>query len=136
MTFTKEIRKKIEAVARAHNLTLVVFFGSQATEKTHRGSDVDIAYAARTPLHLEEEARLLIDLAAICKTNQIDLVSLREASPLLLREVANTGKALYEADSSSFHNFYLYAIRRFAESRQLQKLRSRYLIKRIAHYAA
>lgn len=111
------------------------FLGSQATEKTHRGSDVDIAYYSVEPLSMREKGTLILALMSVMKTKKIDLVALHNASPLLLNEIAKNGSVLYESKPAAFINFYLYARRLYDEAKPLLQLRSEYVRRKIASLA-
>lgn len=126
------MNEKIRILAEQYRLTFVILFGSQATGKTHRESDVDIAYQSVEPLSLREEGKLILDLMPIFKTNKIDLVALHNAPPLLLNEIVRTGRVLYERIPAAFVDFYLYARRVYDESRPLFRLRSEYVHRKIA----
>lgn len=135
MILTHDIQGKIKEVAKKHDISLLVLFGSQSTGKTHAQSDVDIAYLAKTSLEPAEEGRLITDLMSIVKTNKIDIVCLKGASPLLLQEVMTKGTLLYEADASLFNEFYLYALKRFQEAAPLFRIRSLFLRRKGEQYA-
>lgn len=127
-----ETRARISAIAEKYHLSLVVLFGSQATGKTHRQSDVDIAYFAQEPLSLGEESKLVIDLMRAFRTDAVDLVSLQNASPLLRYQIAHSGKVVYERMPGLFASFFIHALRQYEEAKPLFQLRSEYLDKRIA----
>ena len=127
-----EIRARISAIAEKYRLSLVLLFGSQATGKTHLQSDVDIAYFAQTPLSLATESKLVIDLMRVFHTNAVDLVSLKNAPPLLRYQIARSGKPLYERTPGLFSSFFIHALRQYEEAKPLFQLRSSYLDKRFA----
>lgn len=133
MVVTPDIQAKVAEIARKYNLSLVLLFGSQATGKTHKGSDYDIAYLSEAPLSLEDESKLVVDLIEIFRSEAIDLVSVRGASPLLLHEIVHTGEVLFERTPSLFTSLYIYALRIYEEAQPLFELRSAFLKKRIAH---
>lgn len=133
MMLTQDMREKVVEVARKYNLSLVLLFGSQATGKTHKGSDYDIAYLSDAPLSLKDESKLVIDLMQMFRSEAVDIASIRGASPLLLYEIVHTGEVLFERTPSLFTSLYVYAIRVYEEARPLFELRSEFLKKRIAH---
>lgn len=128
----QEMHTRIAAMAEKYHLSLVLLFGSRAAGKTHRQSDVDIAYFSQEPLPLAEESKLVIDLMQIFRTNAVDLVSLHNASPLLRYEIARSGKMLYEQEHGLFDLFFIHALRHYEEVKPLFQLRSEYLDKRMA----
>jgi uncharacterized protein len=125
--------EKIKQLAIKYDLSLVILFGSQATEETHKGSDVDIAYISDRALSLTEEGALIVDLMPVVRSHDVDLANIRNASPLLLYEIVRSGIVLYEKTPSSFLSLYTYAFRVYEETRPLFELRSEYLKNRAAH---
>ena len=126
-------QEKIQQIADGYNLTLVVLFGSQATGKTHKGSDYDIAYLSVSPLSLSEESRLVVDFMPVFQSEAIDLTSIRGASPLLLHEIVRASNVVFERTPGLFYSLYAHALRSYEEARPLFELRSDFLKKRIAH---
>ncbi|MEK7586699.1 MAG: nucleotidyltransferase domain-containing protein [Patescibacteria group bacterium] len=101
-------------LANKYNLKLLVLFGSQATGQTHKDSDTDIAYFSFAPLSLFDESKLIVDLQEIVKNN-VDLVDLRRANPLLKNQIFQNGKALFESTNGLFVDSYLQARRSYDE---------------------
>ena len=123
-------KKKIAEIAKRHGLALVVLFGSQARGDARKKSDFDIAYSSIAPMDLREENNMAIEFHSVCRTINVDLVNLRNAGPLLLREIVDEGVVLYEAKESLFNNLYLYAMRIFRDSAALNGLRREYVLHR------
>jgi predicted nucleotidyltransferase len=74
-------------------LELVVLFGSAAKGRMRPRSDVDLAVSCMGAADLDS---LYLALAPRLGTDRLDLVDLRRASPLLMMEVARSGRPLYE----------------------------------------
>lgn len=129
-----KIKQEIAKLADKYKLSLVLIFGSQASGKIHSGSDIDVAYSSSTPLSLEDESRLALDLADILKTDLVDLVSLRASSPLLLKEIVDNAVVLYESEKSLFSEFRLYSFKKYFESKRLFELRRNFLNKKLGQY--
>ncbi|MCK6462619.1 MAG: nucleotidyltransferase domain-containing protein [Candidatus Pacebacteria bacterium] len=127
-------KPKIKELAEEYGLSLVVLFGSQATGKTRRGSDVDIAYLSEKPLELMEESSLSIALMEIFKTNFVDLVSLRNASPLLQKEIADNAVVVFESKKTLFSEFVINAFKKYFDTKKLLKARSEFLDFKIKQY--
>jgi uncharacterized protein len=116
-------KQKIEEFAKKHGLSLLVLFGSQATGKTHKKSDIDIAFISSKKLSLREVANLAFEATSILQDGPVDLVDVRNTSPLLLREIVQSGKILYEKESSTFILLKIYAHKLVMEAKPLLKLR-------------
>ena len=115
--------EKIRDLAQQYRLTLLVLFGSQATGKTHRESDVDVAYSAEAALDTQDDIRINYELTLIFHTDHVDTVNLRHTPPLLLQQIADEGIALYEKTGVEFAALQVYALRRFREARPLFEIR-------------
>jgi predicted nucleotidyltransferase len=87
----------------------VYLFGSQAAGRAHRESDVDVAVLLRWDVYptpqerFEARLRLIADLSAALGRNDVDLVVLNDAPPLLGRHVVTTGRRLLCADPEADH---------------------------------
>src|SRR5690554_1819213 len=118
----------IEDIVEKFNLRLLIVFCSFGTKQYTERSDIDLGYLAKNPLQTEDEISLLQELVFYFQKDRIDLVNLHQADPLLLYEVANKGRALYEKEDAFLH-FKLKAFARYAETRFLRKKRRDFLLK-------
>lgn len=118
-----ETRARVSTIAEKYRLSLVLLFGSQASGKTHKQSDIDIAVLSEKELSLREMGELTLVFVQALKTNDIDLVDLKTAPPLLLKQVAANAVLLYESKPLVFSTFRVYALKRYMEARPLFKLR-------------
>jgi len=130
----EKIKPKIAELADKYGLSLVLVFGSQTTGKTHPQSDVDIAYLSDNLLDLMEESALSVALMQIFKTNFVDIVSLRNASPLLQKEIADSAIVAHESRKSLFNEFVINAVKKYFETKKLFKIRSEYVSHKINQY--
>lgn len=131
---TKADKKQIAEIAKKHDLTLVVLFGSQATGHTHKESDVDVAYMSDKKLSFHDEVLLNTDLTEAFRNDKVSLVNLKTAPPLLLKQIVANAVVLYEKTSHLFTEIFLYAMRTYEEAKPLFKLREQYLARRINEY--
>jgi len=70
----------------------------------------------------------------IFKTNFVDIVSLRNAPPLLQKEIADNAIVAHESRRSLFNEFVINAIKKYFETKPLFNLRSEYLDYKISQY--
>ena len=128
-------RNRLRQLAHEYGVDMLVLFGSQAAGTKHKSSDVDIAYlAGKRELSLREESMLAAGLAEAIRGGRIDLVPLRQASPLLAFQIARDGKLLYAAKKSLFSEFQLRAIRLYNESKPLIELRKERIQHKVKGY--
>lgn len=101
----------MEAALAAHladrppaGVVSVYLFGSQAAGRAHRESDVDLAVLLRWDLYptsrerFEARLRLFADFSAALGRDDVDLVVLNDAPPLLGRHIVTTGRRLLCTD--------------------------------------
>ncbi len=89
---------KLEDLASKYQLNLILIFGSRATGDVHLGSDTDIAVYGRQILSEGEKIQLVYELSNVFRTDDIDLVDLRTASPFLRKGVLKSYKILFQRD--------------------------------------
>lgn len=96
--------------ARA-GIVSVYLFGSQAEERAHRESDVDIAVLLRRDAHrvardrFDERLRLSGVLQAALRSRAVDLVVLNDVPPQFGRRIVTTGLRVLCADPEADHAF-------------------------------
>ena len=127
LKLTEKEKKELEKLAGKYGLKLLVLFGSSVTGKTHKESDVDIAYLSAKNLDLREEAGMTLDLAPILKSQRIDLVNIHRAPPLLLYAISSHGQVLYQSDPFKFFELRAYAFKQYVEAKPLFELKEQRL---------
>ncbi len=91
----KLYQKSLEKIAKKYHLRLIVLFGSQASQKISKESDIDLAIL---PSRTVNEEKLYEELMSLFKRADIDLVNIKkEHNHLLLFEILHKGIVLYEA---------------------------------------
>jgi predicted nucleotidyltransferase len=126
----------LQDLVKKYKIRLMVQFGSTVNGFIHQESDIDIAYLNREILDLTEEGQLVLDLADVFKfpLDKIDLVRIKFASPLLLKEIFTQGKLLYQENNTLFDQFRIYSGRLFEESRPIFENNARVLQEAVKSY--
>lgn len=119
----------VRRVALRHDLLLVALFGSRAAGEARDSSDVDLAVLARTPRWDDPEwgSELEADLAEAFRGLEPDLSILNAASPLLLFQVARSGRPLFEAEAGAFASFRARAARQYYDDEPRRRRQAEYL---------
>ncbi len=119
---------KLEEIAKIcmeFRVSCLVLFGSMAKEETCVKGDIDIAVLMEdSSFEADQEIKLFNTLVNLFQTGRVDLVVLNRASPLLLKEVAISGKPLYEQKEGIFDRFQIKAIKKYLDSKKFSRLRS------------
>jgi len=114
----------IQEIAQKYDLRLVLLFGSQVDGKQlHNESDFDVAYLSRRKLDLMEEARMMTEMAPYLHSDNIDLVNLKNATPLLYYAVFDKCQVLFQEDEMLFPTLRIYAFRKFVEMQPIYELK-------------
>jgi len=113
----EEIRERLAPLFDHAGLQLILLFGSAATGKLHRRSDIDIAFLFDKTVDILELTNKVIRLL---RTDNVDVIDLRHASPVLTFVAAKNGKLLYESSPGLFHEFYSLAFRRYVDTGKLR----------------
>lgn len=90
-----KIEREIEKICRKFNILLLYLYGSYATGKQTKLSDIDIAYLPSKKLSLKEEIDFLKKIEEIFEDEGIDLIDLNKAPLTLIHRVLKEGKCLY-----------------------------------------
>lgn len=124
----ERLRRIVGDVAREEDLRLIVLFGSGARED-ERPEDLDLGVLGRSPV---EPLNLTNRLIERLGRQDVDLVDLRRADPVLMVQVARDGTPLYEGSPGEFARFHSLAFRRFADTRKFREAERRELEEFIA----
>ncbi len=116
--------KLMQEIAQKYDLRLVLLFGSQVDGKQlHQESDFDVAYLSKRKLDLMEEAKMMTEMAPYFHSENIDLVNLKNASPLLYYAVFDKCQVLFAEDELLFSTLRVYAFRKFIEMQPIYELK-------------
>lgn len=92
-------KEKIEDIFKEHNIVFAYIFGSQAHDKAGPISDIDIAVYFDDSLVKQErfdlKLRLMARLSDLFEKEDVDIVSLNDAYPLLAHRILKHGKLIY-----------------------------------------
>ena len=113
----EEIKKRLSPIFEEEGLRLVILFGSAASGKTHRGSDIDIAFLFEESVDVLERTNTVLRLL---HNDNVDVIDLRRASPLLKFSVVKEGKLLFEKNHGIFNQFCSLAFRMYVDTQKLR----------------
>lgn len=112
-----EVRIRLKPLYAEESLRLVVLFGSLAKGQRKKNSDIDLAFLYDAPI---DEVLLTNRVSQLLRTDAIDVVDLRKASPLLKFSAMRYGQALFERSPGAFTTFYSLAFRRYVDTQKLR----------------
>lgn len=120
-----ELKSKIIPIAQKYNLKLVVLFGSQASGRTHKNSDIDIAILGDGDFNM---TNLTIDFYDFFKREDVEVVNISSASPTMMYVIVRDGKLLYENEYGAFLKWKFYAMWVWRDTAWLRHLRDKKMI--------
>jgi predicted nucleotidyltransferase len=131
-------REALREAAEAHDLDLVVLFGSTVRGRRRADSDLDVAIRfaglRRPKPTLEEEARVADALFDVLQPrSEPDIVVLNRASPLLKWNVARYGIPLFHAAPAVWTLFRIHARHEYEDNARFRERRWQRLLRRVGH---
>jgi len=124
-------KKSLLDIAKKYDLNFLALFGSRANDTAREDSDYDLLYSSKKTMDYGDEVGLIDDLAREFKSAKIDLVSVNNASPLLLKEVYANSIVLAEPTVNSYDEFMIYAFMVYVEAKPLFRMKEEYLARHI-----
>jgi len=116
-----EIRARLSPLFDDETLQLVMLFGSTVSGKTHRRSDIDLAFLFDEPVDIIHLTNRVVNAL---RMDTVDVVDLRRASPLLKISIVKTGELLFERAPCLYHNFCSLSFRMYADSKKIRDARA------------
>ena len=125
-------RARLAQIAEAYGIELVIQFGSTALGTAPARSDLDLAlWFSRPPESLLDVPELVVDLQSAFSRDDVDLVHLNHADPLLLQQVVDHGLLLSGAPRR-WADVRLYAFKRYQDHRRFLQMEREYVERAIA----
>jgi predicted nucleotidyltransferase len=116
----------VREIAERFQLDLILLFGSRAKGRARWHSDYDVAVLdASHPLTHEEQLKLAGEFTLLLRTDDVDLVFLRRAKPLLRYNAVRECIVLYEREPLLYRHYRWQACKMWEDSRWLYNLKRR-----------
>lgn len=128
-------RAVARCLSRHRDIQAAYIFGSAATGRVRRDSDVDVAVLLARPRRggrsLSHRLRLMADLSAALRRNDVEVVVLNEAPPLLAHRVLSKGRLVLERSRSARVRFQVRTAGRYLDLIPMFETHIRYLKKHV-----
>jgi uncharacterized protein len=116
----KKLRENLAEIAEKYDLDFLILFGSFARGKARPNSDIDIGVFGN--LEFDQELELAGKMSEILKSDHIDFVNFRNASPLLAHTTGREAVLIYEKRDGLFKEFKTYAFKKYVETKPLRDI--------------
>ncbi len=113
----EDIKNRLEPLLKEEGLQLVLLFGSAVTGRMHKRSDIDLAFLFDKPVDI---LLLTNKVIRLLHADNVDVVDLRHASPLLKFSIVKNGALVYEKEQGIFNEFYSLAFRRYIDTKKMR----------------
>ena len=107
------------------------YLGSQAKNKFHEHSDIDIAVHSQDALSYDSLAKMQVELSLLCK-REIDIADLSKAEGLFLHQIMTTGERI-KFNHDVFHKYIMKALYFYEDFLPIQRARRAEKIKRFVN---
>lgn len=124
-------RAVARCASKRREIAAAYVFGSVATRRTRKESDVDVAILLARPLPasraLSYRLKLMVDLGSALHRSDVDLVLLNDASPLLAHRVLSKGRLVFERSRSARVRFQVQTAGRYSDLIPMFETHIRYM---------
>nr|HID14928.1 nucleotidyltransferase domain-containing protein [Anaerolineae bacterium] len=125
-------RQPLDEAFERHGVVLAYLFGSQARGEAGPLSDVDVAvlFGPDVPENerFDRVLHLIGELGSLFHRNDVYVVDLAEAPPLLRHRVYYDGRLLYCADDAERVRFETTALRDYVDTEPLRRIKRKYVL--------
>lgn len=135
----RNLEKDLSLLFRDRGIVLAYLFGSVARDRERPDSDLDLAVLLPRDVPPAAYARIAMglswDIVGLTHVDDVDVVVLNDAPPVLAREIVTTGRLLYGTASEDLE-FRLLTLKRYMDTEPLRRITRKLLHERIDGLAA
>ncbi len=129
--FSSIKRAVVKHLSRRREIEAAYVFGSVASGRTRKDSDIDIAVLVAPRVRpgkiLKYRLQLMADLGSALRRSDVDVVILNEAPPLLAHRILSKGKLVFERSASARVRFQVRTASLYLDLVPLFETQIRYL---------
>ncbi|WP_461207152.1 type VII toxin-antitoxin system MntA family adenylyltransferase antitoxin [Clostridium sp. DL1XJH146] len=119
------IQTNIEFLLESYDIKLIYIFGSYAKGNNNSNSDLDIAILLDRDFNPLDKLSLISEFTSIFKRDDIDLVILNSANPVLRHQVIKHGKIVYVEDENIKVNFEVRVLKEYMDMEPFRRVQTK-----------
>lgn len=127
----QKMKELADAVQGMQEIDALYLFGSQASQKANKLSDIDLAVLLRKDVpmarYFDYRRAYGVKFSDILKMERIDVVILNEASTILAYEVLSAREILFDRDPVHRVEFETQAVNVYLDFKPLMEIRRQYI---------
>ena len=120
-------KRNLQYLKEKYDIKLVYIFGSYAKGTNKKNSDLDIAVFLGGDYAPFKKLELIGDLIEIFKRDDVDLVVLNEANPVLRHQVIKYGKIIFEESEEVRVNFEVQTLREYMDMEYFRRVQMEFV---------
>lgn len=122
-----QLKSKLNMLVSLYNIKLLYVFGSYAKNKSNRKSDLDIAILLEDGYNPTIKLNIIGELVDIFNRDDVDLVILNNANPVLKHQIIKHGIVLYEESEEIKVNFEVRVLKEYMDMEHFRKNQMKYV---------
>lgn len=134
-TIERRLNELVNAVQGMQEIDVLYLFGSEASRKANKLSDIDLAVLLRKDVpmvqYFDYRGAYGVKFSDILKMERVDVVILNEASIMLAFEVLSARKILFERVPAHRVEFEVQAVNAYLDFKPLMEVRRQYTKKQL-----
>lgn len=112
----------MDRLIEAYGIRLVYIFGSYAKGNNNEKSDIDIAVLLNNDYNPMDKLELIGELTSVLRREDIDLVILNSANPVLRHQVIKYGKLIYMESEDVKVDFEVKVLKEYMDMESFRKV--------------
>lgn len=121
------LKNNLNDLLEKYDIKLIYIFGSYAKGKNDKNSDLDIAVLLEKGYNPLDKLSLIGDFTDIFKRDDIDLVILNDANPVLEHQVIKYGKLAYMKDEDTKVFYEVRVLKEYMDMEYFRNTQMKYI---------
>jgi predicted nucleotidyltransferase len=127
------IERLTQLFSQRDEIVLAYLFGSVVEDKTHKFSDIDVGVYYKKEPSFKRHLQLINDVCKILETDDVDVVNMNAASPLIVHDILSFGELLVCRNDNFYVNLRIKTLRQYDDMMHILKIQGKYIFDEAIH---